>query len=89
MSEMQLKQRIVQKLERMSQEKLAFLDHFIDSLDHYLPSQSFDTAREELSDDQRQEFIRSLRGKYATAATSSDEFARQKQEEIDWEDRHR
>ncbi len=89
MSEVQLKQRIVQKLERMSQEKLAFLDNFIDSLDSYLQSQSIDTVREELSNDQRRQFIRSLRGKYARAATSSSEFAHRKQEEIDWEERHR
>jgi hypothetical protein len=89
MSEAQLKQRIIQKLESMSQEKLAFVDRFIDSLDDCLRSQRLNQSEIPVDDDQKRLFVRSLRGKYAHAATSSDEFAQGKQEEIDWENRHR
>ncbi len=37
----------------------------------------------------KQEFVRSLRGMAFHSMLSSDEFALRKQEEIDWEDRHR
>ncbi len=36
---------------------------------------------------ERKAFIRSLRGKYAFVPTSSEDFARRKQEEIELEDR--
>jgi hypothetical protein len=88
MNETQLKQRIIQKLESMGQDTLAFLDRFIDSLTIYRQSQQTTISESSANEIQQQAFIRSLRGKYAHLAISSDEFARRKQEEIDWEDRN-
>ena len=42
-----------------------------------------------LSEEERQQLIKSLQGKYAHAPTSSEDFAQQKQAEIDWEERNR
>lgn len=83
MSETQLKQKIIQKLEGMGQETLAFLDRFIDSLDVYLQSQKLTEPETPLEDEQRRAFISSLRGMAAQSKLSSDEFARRKQVEID------
>ncbi|NEP19608.1 MAG: hypothetical protein F6J97_22410 [Leptolyngbya sp. SIO4C1] len=88
MSETQLRQRIIQKLEGMGQETLAFLDRFIDSLYLYRRAQQLAEPETPAEDEQRRAFISSLRGKYAHVATSSDEFAHRKQAEIDWEDRN-
>ena len=41
------------------------------------------------SEEERQQLIKSLQGKYAHAPTSSEDFAQQKQAEIDWEERNR
>ncbi|TVP70758.1 MAG: hypothetical protein EA342_00965 [Leptolyngbya sp. LCM1.Bin17] len=88
MGEAQLKQRIIQKLEGMEQDSLAFLDRFIDSLAIYQRTQRLTESDAPVAHVEPDSFIRSLRGKYAHVATSSDEFARRKQKEIDWEDRH-
>ena len=45
--------------------------------------------REMLEREARTAELRRIRGKYAHIATSSDDFARQKQEEIELEDRRR
>ena len=82
MSETQLRQRIIQKLEGMGQETLAFLEQFIDSLTIYRRSQRL--TETPVDDEQQRAFVASLRGKYADVATSSDEFARRKQAEIDF-----
>ena len=37
----------------------------------------------------RKSLINTLQGKYAHAPTSSEDFAQQKQKEIDWEDRNK
>lgn len=86
MSNTQLKQKIIQRLDRMEEDKLVLLDSFIDSLDAELV-ESQNSIREISADEQRQVFVSSLKGKYAQAATSSDAFAQRKQEEIDREDR--
>jgi len=41
------------------------------------------------SEEERQQLIKSLQGKYAHAPTSSEDFAQQKQAAIDWEERNR
>ena len=97
MNEIQLKQKIIQKLEAMGWERLAFLNSFIDGLDAYVRFQrastadtfdadTFNTSKSESGE--RQTFVSSLKGKYAQVATSSDEFAGQKQAEINLEKRH-
>ena len=88
MNEIQLKQRIIQKLEGMGQETLAFLDRFIDNLNLYQKAQQSDESETPAADDYQRSAIGSLRGKYAHLTTSSEEFARRKQAEIDWEDRN-
>ena len=72
----------------MGQETLVFLDRFIDSLNVYQQSQRLIESKAPVENEQQQALISNLRGKYAHVATSSDEFARRKQEEIDWEDRN-
>ena len=93
MNEIQLKQTIIKKLETMGSERLAFLNNFIDGLNTDAQAKRTDAASTAdgafSSDDQRRAFVSSLRGKYAHVATISDEFARRKQQEIDWENRHR
>jgi hypothetical protein len=88
MSELPIKQRIIEKLDGMGQETLAFLDRFIDNLDVYLQSQRSNESKIPVDDGQRRLFVSHLRGKYAHVAPSSDEFSQQKQDEIDWENRH-
>ena len=47
----------------------------------------FDDLKQEVSNE-KQEFIRSLRGKYKNDLSSSQTFSQQKQAEIDWEERN-
>ena len=83
MNEIQLKQKIIRKLETMDQERLAFLSSFIDSLDTDRQPHKRSTVGETLNEGERRAFVNRLRGKYAHIATSSDEFARKEQAEID------
>ncbi len=78
----ELKQSIIQRLHRMQPEQLAFLVSFLDTFETY--SQS--VSQSQLTAEKRHELITSLKGKYAY--TSSDDFARRKQDEIDWEERN-
>jgi hypothetical protein len=87
MNLLELKQEIIEKIKIMEDKKLAFLSSIIDSLDTYLESPNINNERV-FSDEERKEFIKSLKGKYAFVKTSSDEFATRKQEEIDWEERN-
>ncbi len=48
---------------------------------------NFDELKQEVSNE-KQEFIRSLRGKYQNDLSSSEAFSQQKQAEIDWEERN-
>ena len=82
MTQAELKQSIIQRLHRMQPEQLAFLVSFLDTFETY--SQS--VSQSQLTAEKRHELITSLKGKYAY--TSSDDFARRKQDEIDWEERN-
>lgn len=84
MTQAELKQSIIQRLDRMQPEQLAFLVSFLDSFETY--SQS--VSQSQLTEEKRHELIKSLKGKYAYTSTSSDDFARRKQDEIDWEERN-
>ncbi len=82
----------------MGQDTLAFLDRFIDSLESYRLESYRQSQRlaetdtlvdeEQIDEEQRRSFIRSLRGMAAQSTLSSDDFARRKQAEIDWEERN-
>ena len=87
MSETQLRQQVIQKLDGMGQETLALLDRFIDSLNIYRQSQQSMTS-EAVTDDEQHDVVRSLRGMAAQSTLSSDDFASRKQAEIDWEERN-
>jgi hypothetical protein len=88
MSEIQLKQKIIQKLEGMGQDTLVFLDRFIDNLDVYLRSQRSSEPEAPVDNEQRRVLIRNLRGMAVRSTLSSDDFAGRKQDEIDWEGRN-
>jgi len=70
----------------MESDKLAFVAIFLDGLDIYSDTKNQERVSSNI--EERKEAIKSLRGKYASSSISSEEFARQKQEEIDWEDRN-
>jgi len=90
MTRTELQQRIIQKLETMESDKLAFVTIFLDDLDIYSDTKNQGRVSSANSNIKEvKEAIKSLRGKYANSSVSSEEFARQKQEEIDWEDRNR
>ena len=82
MTQAELKQSIIQRLDRMQPEQLAFLVSFLDTFETY--SQS--VSQSQLTAEKRHELITSLKGKYAY--TSSDDFAQHKQDKIDWEERN-
>lgn len=88
MNQLELKQEIIEKIKIMEHKKLAFLNTIIDSLDTYLESPNINNNERFFSGEEKKEFIKSLKGKYAFVKTSSDEFAIRKQEEIDWEERN-
>lgn len=86
----EVKERINRKikelsLEKLTTEELTLLENLLTNLASYFHSKKSFTINEE-SEKSREELIYSLQGKYAHAATSSEEFARQKQKEIDSEE---
>lgn len=84
----ELRQNIWQRLENMEAEKLTAVVDFLDNLDISSASQNYEQEMGKSDDDTRNELIKSLRGMAAHSSFSSDEFARRKQEEIDWEERN-
>ncbi len=81
MNSTQLRQEIIESLANLSDDELFQVKEMI--------KQSFLRENTIQSEEERKQLIRSLQGKYAHVATSSEDFARRKQEEIDWEDRNR
>lgn len=95
MNETELKEKILQKIEGMEQDTLLFIDRFLDSFNAYRADQRslpvilpFINGEPSSNGEQRKAIVSRLRGKYSHLELSSDEFARRKQEEIDWEDRN-
>lgn len=88
MDKLELRQKIIEKIKIMEDQKLIFLNTIIDSLDIYLDSPNIINNKRVFSGEEKKKFIKSLKGKYAFIKTSSDEFATRKQEEIDWEERN-
>jgi hypothetical protein len=84
----ELRQNIWQRLENMEAEKLTAVVNFLDSLDISSPSQYHEQEMGKSDNETRKELIKSLRGMATHSSFSSDEFARQKQKEIDWEERN-
>jgi hypothetical protein len=76
-----IRQQIIESLANLSGEQLLQIRELID--------QSFLPQIKPKSEEERQQLIKSLQGKYAHAPTSSEDFAQQKQAEIDWEERNR
>jgi predicted transposase len=79
MTQVELKQIIIQRLNRMQPEQLAFLVSFLDTFETY--SQS--VSQSQLTAEKRHELVKSLQGKYAYTSTSSDDFAGRKQADED------
>jgi hypothetical protein len=71
----------VKTLPESEQERIALL--IMQEISEEKPPKKINSQQE------REQLIKSLQGKYAYAPTSSEDFARQKQAEIDWEDRNR
>ncbi len=71
----------VKTLPESEQERIALL--IMQEISEETPLKNINSQQE------REQLINSLQGKYAHAPTSSEDFARQKQAEIDWEDRNR
>ncbi|MBE5231093.1 MAG: hypothetical protein INR81_19150 [Microcystis aeruginosa PMC 728.11] len=76
-----IRQQIIESLANLSGEQLLQIRELIE--------QNFLPQIKPKSEEERQQLIKSLQGKYAHAPTSSEDFAQQKQAEIDWEDRNR
>ncbi|GCL57557.1 hypothetical protein [Microcystis aeruginosa] len=76
-----LRQQIIESLANLSGEQLLQIRELIE--------QNFLLQIKPKSEEERQQLIKSLQGKYAHAPTSSEDFAQQKQAEIDWEERNR
>ena len=76
-----IRQQIIESLANLSGEQLLQIRELIE--------QSFLPQIKPKSEEERQQLIKSLQGKYAHAPTSSEDFAQQKQAEIDWEERNR
>jgi len=92
MDELRLRQTIIRKLETLGQERLTFLNDFIDRLDgHMQPKENraSHVAATSSYGSEKEDLIRSLKGKYVRVALSSDEFAHRKQAEIERENRVR
>ncbi len=88
MTHAEIKQRITNKLEALTKEQLTLIDNFLTNLSSCVQNQTASNLSSK-SEQERKEFIRSFRGKYAHIPTSSEDFAGRKQEEIDWENRNR
>lgn len=78
-----IRQEIIESLANLSDEQLFQIRELINQ--NFLPQIKIKPKSEE----ERQQLIKSLQGKYAHAPTSSEDFAQQKQAEIDWEERNR
>jgi hypothetical protein len=76
-----IRQQIIESLANLSGEQLLQIRELIE--------QNFLPQIKHKSEEERQQLIKSLQGKYAHAPTSSEDFAQQKQAEIDWEERNR
>ena len=76
-----IRQQIIESLANLSGEQLLQIRELIE--------QNFLPQIKPKSEEERQQLIKSLQGKYAHAPTSSEDFAEQKQAEIDWEERNR
>ncbi|WP_288023624.1 hypothetical protein [Microcystis sp. LE19-10.1B] len=76
-----IRQQIIESLANLSGEQLLQIRELIE--------QNFLPQIKPKSEEERQQLIKSLQGKYAHAPTSSEDFAQQKQAEIDWEERNR
>ena len=76
-----IRQQIIESLANLSGEQLLQIRELIE--------QNFLPQIKPKSEEERQQLIKSLQGKYAHAPTSSGDFAQQKQAEIDWEERNR
>lgn len=76
-----IRQEIIESLANLSDEQLFQIRELI--------NQNFLPQIKPKSEEERKQLIKSLQGKYAHAPTSSEDFARQKQAEIDWEERNR
>jgi hypothetical protein len=87
MEDLEIKQRITARLEQLTTEELRLIDNLLMNLNSYFEQHKILSNLSNLEDDQ-QKLVKSLQGKYAHAATSSEDFARRKQEEIDWEERN-
>lgn len=81
MSSTAIRQQIIESLANLSGEQLLQIRELIE--------QNFLPQIKPKSEEERQQLIKSLQGKYAHAPTSSEDFAQQKQAEIDWEERNR
>ncbi|MDJ0542505.1 MAG: hypothetical protein PX481_28310 [Microcystis sp. M53603_WE2] len=76
-----IRQQIIESLANLSGEQLLQIRELIE--------QNFLPQIKPKSEEERQQLIKSLQGKYAHAPTSSEDFAQQKQAEIDWEERNK
>jgi HPt (histidine-containing phosphotransfer) domain-containing protein len=76
-----IRQQIIESLANLSGKQLLQIRELIE--------QNFLPQIKPKSEEERQQLIKSLQGKYAHAPTSSEDFAQQKQAEIDWEERNR
>ncbi len=77
MNKQQVRQEIMQSLAILSDEELLQVKELI--------NQKFISKNNQKTQEERRQLIISLQGKYAHAPTSSEDFARQKQVEIDCE----
>ncbi len=68
---------ITHKLKQLPEEDLSQVVSYVEQL-----------LKKSATSSPKKEFIRSLRGKYKNALSSSDAFSQQKQAEIDWEGRN-
>ena len=87
MKNTEIKKRITEKLEHLSTDELTLIDNLITNLNYYSQNKKI-PAQIPQSETERKQLIKSLQGKYAHAPTSSEDFAKRKQEEIDWEERN-
>ena len=81
MNKAKIRQEIIESLAELSDEQLLQVRELI--------KQTFIPKAKTISEEERKQLIKSLQGKYSHAPTSSEECARRKQEEIDWEERSR
>lgn len=81
MNNTEIRQEIIESLTYLSDEQLWTIKELINQ--NFIPKVIISSKEE------RKQLINSLQGKYSHASSSSEDFARQKQAEIDWENRCR